>query len=250
MNGNFFDLLRNEVQKTRRTLATLMLVLAPLSVVLLMLLLYSARTKTATEVGWENVVRGGIAVWAYMVFPLLVALQAAVINGIEHRVDGWKRMFALPIHPARFFLAKLASLIIMMAATSFLLVIALYVMTGLAHAITPTWPAIPDGGFVLLLRYIGACLGGGLCVLVIHHALSWTMPSFVFPIGLGIVAVMAVFQVGSSRFWVWHPWTWPMTAAASADPTRGLAAVQLGVLFAVPLAFVVALFARRLRRLG
>lgn len=250
MNADFATLFLNEILKLRRSLATLMLLLAPLSVVLLTLLLFSTRSGHAARAGFEGVAQSGVSVWAYLVFPLLIALQAAVINGIEHRSDGWKRMFALPIHPARFFLAKLASLIVMMAAACLLLAVGMYLLAAFMHAVSDAWPAVPGDGFLLLLRLLAMCFAGGMFIMVIHHAVSWAMPSFVFPIGLGIVAVMAVFQVGSSKYWIFHPWAWSLMASAASDPSRRDVALVLGVTLALASAPVLAFAARRLRGLG
>lgn len=250
MTADLGVLFINELLKLRRSLATLMLVLAPISVVLLVVLLHLANQGGSSEDRWLRLAQTAVAVWAYLVFPLLVALQAAVINGLEHRVDGWKRMFALPIHPGRFFLAKLLALIVMMGFASMLLAVGFYAVTAVAHAGFASWPAIPDGGFTFLVRSMSACVVGGMFIMVIHHVLSWTLPSFVFPLGLSIVAVMAVFMVGASEYWVFLPWCWSLLATAGSDPAIGDSAMMLGVTLALIAAPLAALGARRLRRLG
>lgn len=92
-----------------------------------------------------------------------------------------------------------------------------------------------------------ACLAGGTLMMVIHFLMSWTMRSFVMPLAVGVIGVMAIMQVASSKYWIWHPWTWGLTAAAASDPVRADAALLLGLGGGLLFALATIPLARRLR---
>lgn len=83
-------LIHAEIGKLKGSLAATMTLLGPMAVIAFVYLLAFARGNGMLDrVGWPGFFQGGVTLWAYLVFPLLVALQAAAINGIEHSVvDG------------------------------------------------------------------------------------------------------------------------------------------------------------------
>lgn len=247
----FIDALIVEAQKLKGSLTALMIVLGPLSVVAFaVLLMLNHGTGIVVEQGWTRFVQGAVAIWAYLVFPLLVALQAASINQIDHAVDGWKRMFSLPMPAGRLFLAKLALLWTVMLISNLLLAAGLIAVAGGWGALSAELPPLQSETVAMVLRSMIACLAGGGLMIVLHFTLSWTFDSFVLPLTVGVVATMMIVQVGSSEYWIWHPWTWSLTAAAASEPARAALAVGLGLTMALAAAAIGAIAARRLRRSG
>lgn len=49
-------------------------------------------------------------------------------------------------------------------------------------------------------------------VLLIQQAVAWRFQSLVLPLAFGVIATMGITQIGSSEYWVWYPWTYPLTA--------------------------------------
>lgn len=47
-----------------------------------------------------------LAVWAVFMMPLLITLETALLNGIEHGDRQWKHICALPIPRHALYLAK------------------------------------------------------------------------------------------------------------------------------------------------
>lgn len=248
MSAGFAAVLQAETGKLKGSLAALMTVLGPLAIVVFVHLMLAARGFTSLEkIGWGGFIQGGIGLWAYLVFPLLVALQAAAINAIEHEIDGWKRMLALPVHAAKIFFAKLLILFMLLLASSLLLAAGLTLTAWAAAAISTALPAFDWSLASFATTRVLACLAGGGLMIVLHFSLSWVMDSFVFPIAVGVIATMAVLQVASSKYWIWHPWAWSLTAGAASDRSSALLAMALGLGLGLLLAMLAARFARRLR---
>ncbi|MDX1455702.1 MAG: ABC transporter permease [Gammaproteobacteria bacterium] len=241
-------LFRAEIGKLKGTLAALMVLLGPLAVIAFIWLLAMAKNFTNMEsLGWNGLLQFGTVTWAYLVFPLLVALQAAALCNIEHRTDGWKRLFALPVRVPEVFLVKLAILFALMAAATLVLAAGFLGSSWLISMLVPGLPPLEASLVGWMFGKAFACLAGGALMIVLHFALSWTLDSFVFPIAVGVIAVMSVVQVGSSEYWVWHPWTWGMMATASSEPGRAVHAMLLAAGLAVLAIALLAPAARRLR---
>ena len=250
MKTGFMTVLRTEAGKLKGSLAALMIILGPLSVVVFVHLMLFARGFTSLEkIGWGGFVQGGISLWAYLVFPLLVALQAAAINSIEHQVDGWKRVFALPVRASYVYLAKFLLLLLILLVSSLLLAVGLVGTATLASVMMEGLPVLAPGLWEMAFLRVLACVAGGGLMIALHFLLSWVMNSFVFPITVGVIATMAVLQVGSSKYWIWHPWTWGLIAGAASDRSNAELGIVLGTGLGVILVAVSACFSRRLRRL-
>lgn len=249
--SRFVDAVAVEVLKLKGSLTALMTLLGPLSVVVFAVLLLSNQgNDTLAETGWQRFMQGAIAIWAYLVFPLLVALQAASINQIDHAVDGWKRMFSLPIKATHLFFAKLLILLAVMLASNVFLALGLIGVSGVWGQLATEIPSLTPEVAALAFQSLMACVCGGSLMIAMHFLLSWSMSSFVVPLTVGVVATMTIVQVGSSQYWVWNPWTWGMTAALSAEASRSLLAVVLGFGLGLLASVVGALMARRLRGYG
>lgn len=248
MTAGFGAVLQAEIGKLKGSLAALMILLGPLAVVVFAHLMLIARGGAAIEkAGWGVFIQGGIALWAYLVFPLLVALQAAAINNIEHAVDGWKRVFALPVQAPKVFLAKFLILLCLMLASSLILAAGLAGSAWVAARLFTDLPAFdPELASFAFLRVM-ACVAGGGLMIALHFTLSWVMDSFVFPIAVGVIATMAVMQVASSKYWIWHPWTWSLTAAAASDRSHAELGMLMGTGLGLLAVLLAAVFARRLR---
>ena len=105
-----------ETLKLKRTLAVRMVFVAPILVALLGLFVQSAQLvrgggKAAPAAMWASFSRESLAVWAIFLMPLLIALETALVCGIEHGEKQWKHLFALPtpryaIYAAKFFVVQ------------------------------------------------------------------------------------------------------------------------------------------------
>ena len=90
------------------TLALLMMFLSPMMVLIVnLLLVLNNEGKMVTEKGWSMYWLQNYAMWGYFMMPLYIALITALLNGIEHRSNGWRYMMSLPVNQKKLFLAKL-----------------------------------------------------------------------------------------------------------------------------------------------
>lgn len=206
------ELLQVEWLKLRRSLALLVTVACPLMVVLLVFAVAIKQTPAASARPemWSNLWSAVSAVWCYFMLPLYVALITTLVNGNEHRNQTWRVMLTLPISKAELFLAKaLVAALLVVAANVVLVVATLCTMLVLAACGYRTDGMVDTAA----LAAIAGIPLASLPVLVIQHAVSWRMNSVVPPLALGVVATMGIVQVGSSKYWLYHPWSYPLVAS-------------------------------------
>ncbi|MCG2583293.1 ABC transporter permease [Massilia sp. TS11] len=231
-------LLRIELLKIRRSLALLMLVAIPLVVVVFNVLVLTHRGNLAAlraeQVGgfWMSLV----ALWAFFMLPLFVALTTGLLNGQEHRNQSWRLMLTLPLSARRLYLAKLLLAWAFAAAGSGLLLLmgalALLGLSAFGLDVRSMWDTP-------LLTIWGQLALGCLPVVAIQHAIAWRVANLVAPLATAVLATMMITQVASSRYWVWLPWDYALMAVAGRKTgapefamvlaaCTGIAAITLG----------------------
>ncbi len=212
--------LRAEGLKMKRTIALKMVVLAPAVVVLLVLFMawqapFSTLRRNGVRNEWTALARANLWFWAFLMLPLYITLQTALLAGLDHTENQWKSLLARPVPRWTLYAAKLIVAAAMTCAST-LAVVAGVVMAGaLLPKIQPElvfgspvpWAAIlQDGSEIMGLSFLA---------LTIQHWVSLRWRSFSVAVGTGIVAtVVAFFAVAASQQiggWPqYFPWALPM----------------------------------------
>jgi len=217
--------LRAEALKMKRTLALKMVVLAPVAVVLLTLFMASQAPSGTLRRGgivvnpWIALTRVNLQFWGLLMLPLYVALQTALIAGLDHADSQWKALFARPVPRWTIYVAKLALTAAMTAASAAILVAGLLaegaflrwydVSLGFAAAV-PVATIVSQAAQVTALAFL---------FLTIQHWVSLRWKSFSVAIGFGIVAMVTSFAMllASGQYGAWpqyFPWSLPMLVMA------------------------------------
>ncbi|MHB8925501.1 MAG: ABC transporter permease [Coriobacteriia bacterium] len=144
--------------------------------------------------------------YAWLFYPLLAGVFAALICRAEHVGGGWKQMLALPVPRSRLYLAKLAVLAAILAATN-LTFGALVVVRG----------AFDHLGSTIPWQMIGmSLLSGWVAVLPLAAVQLWVSTrwrSFGAALALNVCFTLpAIFAAQSAEFGPWYPWAQPMLA--------------------------------------
>lgn len=224
-----------ELLKAKRSLALLMMVVCPSMVVLLnVLLLLQNPENLHKQQGWHFFWLQNFAMWAYFMLPLYVALITALLNGIEHKNNGWRFMLTLPISKTPLFLAKFAvAWFFCVGASATFFVVIFLVLTLLQTLGFDGGTVISKGIITNLLQSLVAVMG----ILAIQHTIAWRWKNIVVPLGVGVVATMSIIQFGSSEYWDFYPWTYPLVAMNGGEPSNQYLAICYSVIIAVVAAF-------------
>jgi lantibiotic transport system permease protein len=219
-----FKLIQIELLKTKRSLALLMMFLSPLMVLLVnLLLLLNNEGKMIEEKGWSLYWLQNYAMWGYFMMPLYIALITALLNGIEHRSNGWRFMMSLPIKQKDLFLAKLILAWIYLIGASVVLFVSIYlsILILAAAGINGTDMLSFEVSQKLIYTSV-ACFA----ILTIQHIVSWRCKNIVAPLGLGVLATMSIMQFSHSKYWYFNPWTYTlMTTNAPEASMQSIAII-------------------------
>jgi lantibiotic transport system permease protein len=212
-----------ELLKIRRSLVLLMTLACPIAVVLLVFImnLRESSPQTMGQKQWAMLWASVFAMWSWFMLPLYIALSTSLINGNEHRNQTWRLMLSLPITQVELYAAKaLVAILLMLGAH-----LALLVSTSLAIGSLGLFGYPLEGAFrTNSSSMIWAGPIAALPMLVLQHAVSWRIRSIVPPLAIAVMATFAAIQVGSSEYWPWWPWTYPLVATnAASEATRSSA---------------------------
>ena len=239
------NLIALEILKTKRSLALLMLFVTPFSVVMLSTMMFlHGNGKQVAEVGWGIFWIGNFSLWGVFMLPLYIMLITVLLNQIEHKEGGWRHMLSLPISRIELFTSKLILACIYLLSANVILVLMIFVISGLLGLSGYTGEAI-DGVTIPITFIIKATLAG-MGILLIQQLLAWRFKNFIIPMATGVIGTFSVLQMASSKYWYFNPWSYTLVATNSSNSSRSEFGITLSLILFI-IGFIVAYFYIRRR---
>ncbi|TWI10621.1 ABC transporter permease [Aerolutibacter ruishenii] len=210
-----------EALKLRGTLALWASLIAPALVVALIVLQLTIRDVTRPEPmapaeAWVAFASMALQLWAFLMMPLFITLQSALLAGLEHANHQWKHLLSLPVPKGIHYLAKLAALLALTALA--LLVLGLLLPLG-GWMLMRLHPELGLGGpppWKMLATAIPACLAASALIIAIHTWVSIRWRNFTVAVSVGIAATVAGFLIMQSRkYGMYYPWSMPLQVFAN-----------------------------------
>lgn len=228
--------LHAESLKLKRTLALRMVFVAPLLVGALNFFVLWERRKVGPEFKmWETLSQVSLSAWAVFMMPLLITLETALLNGIDHGEKNWKHLFALPIPRSAVYAAKLiVAQALILVSTMFLMLIT--ILTGLFF--TRVRPEMANGDapqYGWMLKHAAMIWLAAWLIIVIHTWISIRWSGFALALGAGIGGVFFALFAASARVGKFYPWLLPVNVLSQE---RVAMALWLGVLGGVAAAVI------------
>ena len=190
--NELFRAVQVEVFKLRRTLALWSALLVPAIVIAMTMVINLSRSRGTEFVldhpnGWDTLMLDQtLVLWCFVLLPLFVALEAALLAGLEHRENTWKQLFALPVRRWTVYVSKLVvgmalvclSSLVLAAGTAFQGWLLLRFRPDLGVTSPVPWNLIffRNFGFIPVVFLLLAIL--------LWVAIRWR--SFTVPMGVGI----------------------------------------------------------------
>lgn len=199
--------------KLRHTLAAWLVPLAPMVIVLLALAQFTFakvhRPQAVDPVAvWKSFCQGMFVLWNFMMLPLFVTLQAALLAGLEHGNQQWKHLLALPAPRTVHYAAKLCVLAAMAALSTLLLGVCTPLAGWVVMHVQPDYGlgGPPPWAWLAWRTLATIVAAGGLIALQGWIALRWQ--SFTVAVSVGIAGTVAGFMIGQSKqLGHWFPWS-------------------------------------------
>jgi hypothetical protein len=209
-----------ESVKLRATLALWMCLIAPAVVVALYVLQIGASKIPAGRMGtpdqaWMAFAQSALVLWAFLMLPLFVTLEAALLAGLEHGDRQWKHLLALPVPRGAHYLAKLLALATLLALAFLALVALIPLGAGILALAKPAFGIAGPPPWAFLLRSAAACYAASLLLVSLHTWLATRWSSFTVAVSIGMGATVMGFLIGQSeRYGHWYPWSMPLQVLA------------------------------------
>jgi len=203
--------------KLRGTLALWLTLIAPAVIVGLYVLQLSfqkaPRTLPDASAAWAQLGTTCLALWAMLMLPLFITLEAALLGALEHGERQWKHLLALPIPRGAHYLAKLITLAALLLLAMLLLVVVLMPLGGWLLGVLSPLPLsgqppveawLDIGWRIYVLSFL---------IVALHTAIALHWRSFTVVVTVGMSATVMGVRIGQSPdYGPWFPWTMPIQA--------------------------------------
>lgn len=204
-------LLAADFLKIRKKMIWFLIFLAPVGVVSLQAVNYGLRydylMKTTEADRWGGLL-GGIHFLLTPALLLGIAIIASMVANIEHQMNAWKQMLALPIPRTSVYAAKFALVALLLSVSCVLLGIG----TVLLGTVLDLGDKVPLTEVVKLAFYPFAA---SLPVLALQLWLSLTIHNQAIPLTVGIAgSIVSMFVTLPA----WVVWSWPTLINEAGKP--------------------------------
>ena len=229
--------LNSELLKLKRTLAFRVVFVLPLLIAVLQFFVILRTKKYAPGFNlWQTHPTNSFQIWAVFMMPLLITLETALLNGIEHSDRQWKHIFALPVPRYSVYVAKVivaqALILISTLTLAALTVVVGWAAMYLRPELANSGPA-PYGS---LAKYATFVWLASWLIIAIHTWISVRWSGFPIPLGAGIGGTFFALFAASAAVGKYYPWLLPMniflegrfTSAIVLGVVGGIVAVAIG----------------------
>jgi hypothetical protein len=200
-------LLQVELYKLRRTKVILT------TTILTLLALYQGYDfakmgieEKADEVFRGFLYQGSMAVYSWLVLPLVITVVLAMMARMEHHNNSWKQLLALPVERGKVYLSKLLVGIGIIVYSHFLLYVGMMLaafLLGIEH-IPHEW----------VLKRFSILFLSSLAITGLVFYVSYRFSHFAVPMVIGAgFAFPSMLVANSERYWIFYPWDYPIVSS-------------------------------------
>lgn len=215
----FLAALGAEILKLRRTPVLPMLVLAPYVVTLFFFLFafYDGERFLSEGEAWTWLGDSSFTFWSLIVLPMWTAIVTAQVAAVEHRAEGFKHLFTLPVRRMTLYLAKQTLCWLLAGAACLGLAMAIVVLGLVLRMLRPGLgfeEALPGGR---LLALAGTAFLASLFLVALHTWLALQRADVATPIATGFLATASVLALSGldAGLTPYHPWAYPSELVGS-----------------------------------
>lgn len=219
--------LHAELLKLQRTIAFRVIFVMPCFVALLeFFVLWKTKKLPADFSLWRTHPTNSLQIWAVFMMPLLITLETALLNGIEHSDRQWKHLFALPVPRHAVYLAKFVVAQGLTLVSTFVLAVLTVVVGLIATRLRPEFANVGPAPYGWIAKYALLVWLAAWLMIAIHTWISMRWSGFPIALGVGIAGTFfALFAAGA---WIgkFYPWLLPLNLFLDG---RFTSALVLGV---------------------
>ena len=216
-----------ESLKLKRTLAFRVIFVLPFLVAFLQFFVAWRTKKFAPDFNlWETLPSTSLQIWGVFMLPLLITLETALLNGIEHGDKQWKHIFALPVPRYSVYFAKVIVAQVLVLISTFILA-GLIVLVGIA--VMQLRPELAGSGpppYGWIAKNASLVWCASWLIIASHTWVSMRWSGFPIPLGTGIAGTFFALFAATAAVGKYYPWLLPMNIFVEG---RATTAIVLGV---------------------
>lgn len=204
--------LHAELLKLKRTLAFRVIFVLPFFVALLQFFVIYRTKKFAPGFDlWQTHPTNSFQIWAIFMMPLLITLETALLNGIEHADKQWKHLFALPVPRRSIYLSKFIVALGLILVSTMVLALLTVIVGVLAVSLKPELAAITGPvPYLTIAKQATLVWLAGWFITAIHTWISIRWSGFAIALGAGIGGTFFALFAASASLGKYYPWLLPM----------------------------------------
>lgn len=237
--------LHAELLKLKRTLAFRVIFVLPFFVAILQFFVIYRTKKFAPGFDlWQTHPTNSFQIWAIFMMPLLITLETALLNGIEHSDKQWKHLFALPVPRRSIYFSKFIVALGLILTSTLVLALLTVIVGVLAVSLKPDLASITGPvPYLTIAKQATQVWLAGWFITAIHTWISIRWAGFAIALGAGIGGTFFALFAASAWLGKFYPWLLPMNLFLEG---RFATALVLGIGGGVVAAFLGCLeFVRR-----
>jgi len=216
--------LRAEHLKLKRSLALWLAAIAPLMVAVIQFVIVLDRGSSFLDSSsnpWTWFGRQTIIFWSFLMLPLFITLETALIGGLEHSGNNWKHLFVQPVPRSTVYTAKLASGMALIAISQLMLFLYILLSGWLLGMLKPELGFAGPLPVEDILGYTAIAYLSSWLLISLHTYVGIRWKNFVVAMSFGIAMTVAGFLILNSRLANFYPWALPgliLNKTKTGDP--------------------------------
>lgn len=164
---------------------------------------------------WLSLANACWGLWSFLMLPLFITLQSALLAGLEHSEHQWKHLLALPIPKSVHYTAKWLLLLFMMFVALLALVIFIEIAGYILAWIRPAFGIRGMAPHGYLLEKSLRVFAASTLIIAIHTWIAIRWRSFTVAVATGMTATVISFLVAQSvQYGRFYPWAMPVQVFA------------------------------------
>ncbi|WP_276499682.1 ABC transporter permease [Pontibacter litorisediminis] len=204
-----------ETLKLKNTFALWLSILAPCALLSMNVLAFWSKGQHFVTDGinpWHRFASQNFGLYTLLLLPIFIALLTSLTNGIEHKSNGWKHLYSLPLPKSTIYIAKATTVLGLVFLSNVVFVLG-YLAAGLFLSLVR-----PDLGFsnivglqVVFFAVLKLFLAT-FVIIALQFWLSMRWSSFALSMGVGIVAIITVLVAMRWEYIHYYPFAYPFMA--------------------------------------
>lgn len=204
-----------ESLKLKGTFSLWLSILAPCALVSMYVIGFWSKGEYLVPEGanaWHQFAKQNFGIYTLLLMPIFIALLTSLTNGIEHKSNGWKHLYSLPLPKSTIYVAKATTVVGLVLLSNVVFVLA-YLAGGIF--LTFVRPGLGFESMAGLEIVFVSCLKlflASFVIIAVQFWLSIRWSSFALSMGVGIVAIITVAVAMRWEYIHYYPFAYPFVA--------------------------------------